>query len=81
MNGWADGEPAWWINLQAQSHGRVVLADGAGAVRARAAEGEECERLWTRIADYPGWGDDIDGLAARRSLNATVVVFEPRSTT
>src|SRR6266540_6977755 len=59
MNGWADAEPAWWLNLQAQRDVTVVLADGPRAVRARAAVGEERERLWASFGDFPGWGDDI----------------------
>jgi len=78
MNGWGDAEPAWWLNLQAAPDTIVNLADGPRAVRARAATGEERERLWTTFADYPGWGDDIDGLAARRPMETAVVVFEPR---
>ncbi len=39
MNGWADGEPAWWLNLQAHPEASVDLADGRLAVRGRAAEG------------------------------------------
>src|SRR5215211_3356530 len=41
MNGWADGEPAWWLNLQANPDARVDLVDGPRPVRARAAEGDE----------------------------------------
>lgn len=78
MNGWADAEPAWWLNLQAQPDATVLLRTGPRAVCARAAEGEERQRLWAKVDDYPGWGDDINGLAARRSMNTTVVVFEPR---
>jgi F420H(2)-dependent quinone reductase len=78
MNGWADTEPAWWLNLQAQPETTVDLPDGPRAVRARAATGEERERLWTTFADYPGWGDDLDGLAARRPSETAVVVLEPR---
>lgn len=77
MNGWADAEPAWWLNLQADPDAAVVLKGEARAVRARAAIGEERERLWTKFADYPGWGDDIDVLASRRSMKTTVVVLEP----
>jgi deazaflavin-dependent oxidoreductase (nitroreductase family) len=79
MNGWGDGEPAWWLNLQAAPDTTVDLADGPRAVRARAAAGEERERLWKRFSDYPGWGDDIDGLARRRSGETAVVVLEPRA--
>src|SRR5688500_2035865 len=46
MNGWADGEPAWWLNLQAHPVASVDLADGRRAVKGRAAEGEERSRLW-----------------------------------
>ena len=79
MNGWADAEPAWWLNLQARPDATVMLRTGARSVRARPAVGDERERLWAKVGDYPGWGDDIDGLAARRAMNTTVVVFEPRS--
>jgi len=79
MNGWADTEPAWWLNLQAQPDTTVDLPDGARAVRARAAAGAERERLWARFRDFPGWGDDLDALAARRSTERAVVVLEPRT--
>ncbi len=79
MNGWADAEPAWWLNLQSHPYTTVDLADGPRAVRARAAMGEERERLWSKFCDYPGWGDDIDALAARRSKETAVVVLSPRS--
>jgi deazaflavin-dependent oxidoreductase (nitroreductase family) len=79
MNGWGRSEPAWWLNLQAQPDTTVGLADGPRAVRARAATGAERERLWARFADFPGWGDDIDALAARRSTETAVVVLEPRA--
>jgi F420H(2)-dependent quinone reductase len=78
MNGWADTEPAWWLNLQAQPDTTVDLASGPRAVRARVAVGAERERLWAGFRDYPGWGDDLAGLAARRSTERAVVVLEPR---
>jgi deazaflavin-dependent oxidoreductase (nitroreductase family) len=28
MNGWGEGEPAWWLNLQSHPDARVDLADG-----------------------------------------------------
>jgi F420H(2)-dependent quinone reductase len=79
MNGWGQTEPAWWLNLQANPETVVVLADGPRPVRARAAMGAERDRLWARFRDFPGWGDDVDSLAARRPAETTVVVFEPRS--
>jgi deazaflavin-dependent oxidoreductase (nitroreductase family) len=75
MNGWADGEPAWWLNLQAHPDARVELADGSRAVRARAAEGDERSRLWARWRDV---GDDVDAYAALRTTETAVVVLEPR---
>jgi deazaflavin-dependent oxidoreductase (nitroreductase family) len=80
MNGWGTTEPAWWLNLQASPDTVVRLANGPRAVRARAARGAERDRLWARFREFPGWGDDIDGLAARRPTETAVVVFEPRPT-
>ena len=79
MNGWADAEPAWWLNLQAQPDTTVDLPDGSRAVRARVASGAERERLWASFRDYPGWGDDLDALAAQRVTERAVVVLEPRT--
>jgi deazaflavin-dependent oxidoreductase (nitroreductase family) len=79
MNGWADAEPAWWLNLQAHPQATVQLADGPRAVRARAAAGAERARLWARFRDFPGWGGDLDALAARRATETAVVVLEPRT--
>ncbi len=52
MNGWADGEPAWWLNLQAHPVASVDLADGSRSVRAaRRRETNEhacglCGAMW-----------------------------------
>jgi deazaflavin-dependent oxidoreductase (nitroreductase family) len=78
MNGWSEGEPAWWLNLQANPDTTVELADGARAVRAREAVGEERSRLWERWKDM---GDDVDGYATRRPAGTAVVVLEPRPLT
>ncbi len=78
MNGWGDREPAWWLNLQAQPETTVDLPGGSRFVRARAAVGPERDRLWAMFGDYPGWGDDVDALAAHRGTPTTVVVLEPR---
>ena len=32
MNGWAEPEPAWWLNLQAHPGASVTLVDGRGRV-------------------------------------------------
>ena len=77
MNGWADGDPAWWLNLQDQPVAMVQLRDGPRAVRARAATAEERTRLWATFNDYPGWGENLDGLAARRGRQTAIVILEP----
>jgi deazaflavin-dependent oxidoreductase (nitroreductase family) len=74
MNGWADPEPAWWLNLQAHPDATVDLKDGRRAVRGRAAVAEERARLWARWREM---GDDVDGYAARRSRPTAVVILEP----
>jgi F420H(2)-dependent quinone reductase len=78
MNGWGQDEPAWWLNLQAAPEATVQLVDGPRAVRARVATSDERERLWPKFADYPGWGDDLEALAANRPGETAVVVLEPR---
>jgi deazaflavin-dependent oxidoreductase (nitroreductase family) len=78
MNGWSEGEPAWWLNLQADPDVVVVLKDGPRAVHARAAVGEEHDRLWAHLRDVSGYGSDLDGYARRRPSGTAVVVFEPR---
>ena len=75
MNGWADPEPAWWLNLQANPDATVDLADGPRAVHARAADSDERPRLWARWAVYD---KGLDAYAARRSRETAVVILEPR---
>jgi deazaflavin-dependent oxidoreductase (nitroreductase family) len=78
MNGWADGEPAWWLNLQAHPEASVELKTGTRAVRARAAAGEERARLWDWLRHNAGYGKDLDAYASLRSSETAVVVLEPR---
>ncbi len=77
MNGWADGEPAWWLNLQANSAARVDLKHGSRAVRARAALGAERARLWDQWRHYSGNGSDLNAYARLRSSETAVVILEP----
>lgn len=74
MNGWADGEPAWWLNLQAHPEATVDLTGGRREVRGRAAEGEERTRLWERWRELD---TNLDGYAALRSAETAVVILEP----
>jgi deazaflavin-dependent oxidoreductase (nitroreductase family) len=76
MNGWDEGHPSWWLNLQAHPEAVVRLAgQEPRRVHARAAEGDERERLWQRWAAVD---QGLDGYAARRSTVTPVVVLEPR---
>ena len=77
MNGWADGEPGWWLNLQAHPGARVELADRACMVTARAAEGEERSRLWARWREID---TSLDAYAALRSSDTAVVILEQQPT-
>ena len=75
MNGWAEPEPAWWLNLQARPDTVVDLGSGPRPMRGRAAEGDERARLWARWRDV---GTNVDGYARRRAGETAVVVLEPR---
>ena len=77
MNGWADPEPAWWLNLQAQPDVSVDLPGGSRAVHAHAADEDERPRLWARWASF-NKDEDLDGYAARRSRETAVVILSPR---
>jgi deazaflavin-dependent oxidoreductase (nitroreductase family) len=80
MNGWADPDPAWWLNLLARPDATIDLKDGTRHVHAREAQGEERERIWARINAASSWGSDLTAYAKRRSRETAVVVFEPRAT-
>jgi deazaflavin-dependent oxidoreductase (nitroreductase family) len=76
MNGWGAGEPAWWLNLQADPDATAQTRDGVRAVHARRAQGPERERLWARWADID---KNLEAYAARRPTETAVVVLEPRN--
>lgn len=75
MNGWGDGEPAWWLNLRACPDAEVRLAGERRPVTAHAAAGEERARLWARWREID---HKLDAYAALRSSETAVVVLEPR---
>ena len=78
MNGWAQPEPAWWLNLQAHPETTVELPDGSvRRLTARAAVGEERERLWAALVGL-GSSAYTDANAALRSRETAIVVLEPR---
>jgi deazaflavin-dependent oxidoreductase (nitroreductase family) len=76
MNGWADPEPAWWLNLQAHPEATVELPAGTRRVVARAAVGPERERLWQAFLAL-GTSAFTDEAASRRSRETAMVVLEP----
>ena len=71
MNGWMEGEPAWWLNLRERPDATIELADGTRRVHAREAQGEERDRLWPMFRDAAKF-------AGKRSTKTAVVVLEPR---
>jgi deazaflavin-dependent oxidoreductase (nitroreductase family) len=72
MNGWGEGDPGWWLNLQARPEATIELRGETRAVHARAALGEEAARLW-------GLFPDAQPYVAGRSTQTPIVVLEPRS--
>lgn len=79
MNGWDQGHPAWWLNLEAHPDAVVRLArQDPRPVHARPATGEERDRLWQRWAEIDV---GLDTYAGRRSVETPVVIFAPRDGT
>jgi deazaflavin-dependent oxidoreductase (nitroreductase family) len=74
MNGWGAAEPAWWLNLQEHPDAVVRTREGTRPVRARRAQGEERDRLWSRWSEID---TNLDDYAARRPRQTAVVVLEP----
>ena len=79
MNGWADPEPAWWLNLLANPDAQVVLPDGRpiDVVAREAGEGER-EELWAQFValDTAAY---TDANAALRSRPTAIAILEPRA--
>jgi len=75
MNGWDEGHPAWWLNLEAHPDAVIRLPhQRPRRVRARLAVGNERERLWQRWLSIE---PEDEAFACRRSVQTPVVVFEP----
>ena len=79
MNGWDEGHPSWWLNLEAHPDAVVRLAgEEARPVRAVRVAGEERDRLWQRwVTVDRSWM----AMPARRSTETPVIVLEPRDGT
>jgi F420H(2)-dependent quinone reductase len=78
MNGWAEADPAWWLNLQANPHATVELPDGTRDVTARVATADERPRLWRMLVDL-GSSAYTDANAALRTRETAIVILEPGS--
>ena len=74
MNGWDEGHPAWWRNLQANPDATVRLAhEEPQRVHAREATGDERARLWQRWLDTD---PELTAHAGTRTTITPVVVLE-----
>lgn len=79
MNGWDEGHPAWWLNLEANPDAIVQLkGQPKRLMRARRAVGDERDRLWRRWAEID---DGLDAYASSRAADTPVVVFDPHDET
>jgi deazaflavin-dependent oxidoreductase (nitroreductase family) len=75
MNGWDEGHPSWWLNLEAHPDAVVRLPNQQPRrVHALRAEGEDRERLWRRWAAVQ---PDYDGFAGHRSTETPVILLQP----
>jgi deazaflavin-dependent oxidoreductase (nitroreductase family) len=72
MNGWMEGDPAWWRNLQAKPDATIELKGERRQVRARPARPDEEARLW---ALFPG----NKPFVVNRDTVTPLVVLEPRT--
>lgn len=75
MNGWDQGHPAWWLNVEANPDVIVRLPhQPPRPYHAHAATGAERDRLWQLWAEVD---EGLDGYAGLRSVETPVVVLEP----
>jgi deazaflavin-dependent oxidoreductase (nitroreductase family) len=70
----APDNPDWYHNLRANPEVTAEIGTETRRFRARIAEGEERERIWTKQKqDYPGFAE----YEAKTSREIPVVVLEP----
>lgn len=75
MNGWDEGHPAWWLNLEAHPDATVRLpSQQPRLVHARLSAGEERDELWQRWVAFDA---RLDAYAMQRSTETPVIVLEP----
>jgi deazaflavin-dependent oxidoreductase (nitroreductase family) len=80
MNGWEEGHPSWWLNLERHPDAVVQLAgQPPRPVCARLTAGEERDRLWQRwVAADQYHKPNLDVYAGLRSTKTPVIVLAPR---
>ena len=71
--GGAPSHPAWYLNLEANPHVNLKIANQEVEAVARVVEGEERERLWRLMVDYYAPYTDYQAATERQ---IPVVVFE-----
>ena len=74
MNGWDEGHPSWWLNLEAHPDAVARLAGQPPCrVQGRLAVWQERDRLWQRWVTVD---PQVDAYARQRSTETPVVVLE-----
>ena len=76
MNGWADPEPAWWLNLQAKPEATVELPGGTRAVRPEPRSGRSARA--SGRARRPGFRG-LHGRQRRAPVTETAIVILERN--
>lgn len=75
MNGWDEGHPDWWLNLEANPDATVRLAgQEPRRMRAHTATGAERDRLWALWAEAEPM---LDAHADHRTTETPVMILEP----
>jgi deazaflavin-dependent oxidoreductase (nitroreductase family) len=74
-NGGEDYDPAWWLNLQSNSHATVQIGSRTAHVRAEEATGDERDRLWSMVKRADPQYATYEKLSKR---TIPVVVLRPR---
>ena len=73
-NGGSPTHPAWYLNLEADPAVRIQVGPDDLAARARTAEGDERDRLWSLMTSI--W-PNFDVYQSRTERRIPVVVLEP----
>ena len=73
-NAGSDRTPAWWLNLQSNPTAEVHAAGYRKTVRARVADGDEREQLWSRFVDA---NESYERYRSYTERELPVVVLDP----